>query len=112
MKAIITGGERFIGNALANALNNRGVQVVSIDRKNGIEDGDFFNGADLSGIDCVYHLAAQTSVFNKNQSDIIHDNIEAFMSVCNACKRWGVKLVYASSSTARLKSPTAGASKA
>lgn len=100
MKVIITGGEGFIGKALAAALIKRGVQVASIDRKKGIEAGDFFNGVDLSDIDCVYHLAAQTSVFNKNQSDIIHDNIETFMSVCNACKRHNVKLVYASSSTA------------
>jgi len=100
MKVIITGGEGFIGKALAAVLIKRGVQAVSIDRKKGIEAGDFFNGIDLSGIDCVYHLAAQTSVFNKNHSDIIHDNIETFMSVCNACKCWGVKLVYASSSTA------------
>ncbi|MCM1337717.1 MAG: NAD(P)-dependent oxidoreductase [Candidatus Amulumruptor caecigallinarius] len=100
MKVIITGGEGFIGKALAAALIKRGVQVTSIDRKTGIEAGDFFNGTDLSDIDCVYHLAAQTSVFNKNQSDIVHDNIETFMSVCNACKRHNVKLVYASSSTA------------
>lgn len=100
MKVIITGGEGFIGKALAAALMKRGVQVVSIDRKNGIEAGDFFFSADLSGIDCVFHLAAQTSVFNNNQSDIIHDNILTFMSVCNACKRHDVKLVYATSSTA------------
>ncbi len=100
MKVIITGGEGFIGKALAAALIKRGVQVESIDRKNGIEAGDFFTSADLSGIDCVYHLAAQTSVFNQNQSDIIHDNIQTFMAVCNACKRHNVKLVYASSSTA------------
>lgn len=100
MKAIITGCEGFIGKALAANLINRGVQVISIDRRSGIEAGDYFNSADLSGIDCVFHLAAQTSVFNRNQSDIIHDNIEAFVSVCNACRRYGVKLVYASSSTA------------
>ncbi len=100
MKVIITGGEGFIGKSLAAALFKRGVEVASIDRKTGMEAGDFFNGVDLSNIDCVYHLAAQTSVFNKNQSDIIHDNITAFMSVCKACVLHGVKLVYASSSTA------------
>lgn len=100
MKVLITGGEGFIGKALAAALIKRGVQVESIDRKNGIEAGDFFTSADLSDIDCVYHLAAQTSVFNKNHSDIIHDNIQTFMAVCGACKRNNVKLVYASSSTA------------
>lgn len=48
----------------------------------------------------MYHLAAQTSVFNQNKGDIIRDNIETFRVVCDACRRAGVKLVYASSSTA------------
>lgn len=100
MKMIITGGEGFIGKALAVALKKRGIEVAVIDRSKGIEAGDFFTSADLSDIDCVYHLAAQTSVFNRNRSDIIHDNIEVFKIVCDACERFGVKLVYASSSTA------------
>lgn len=100
MKIIITGGEGFIGKALAVALIKRGIEVVSIDRLNGIEAGDYFTSTDLSDIDCVYHLAAQTSVFNQNKNDILRDNVEAFKIVCDACKRYGVKLVYASSSTA------------
>lgn len=100
MKVIITGGEGFIGKALAVALKKRGIEVRSIDRINGIEAGDYFTSADLSGIDCVFHLAAQTSVFNGNKSDIIHDNIDVFKIVCDACARQDVKLVYASSSTA------------
>lgn len=100
MKFIITGGEGFIGKALALTLKKRGIEVLSVDRLNGMEAGEYFMSADLSGISCVYHLAAQTSVFNKNKSDIIHDNIEVFKIVCDACARQGVKLVYASSSTA------------
>ena len=41
MKVIITGGEGFIGKALAVALRKRGIEVCSIDRLNGIEAGDF-----------------------------------------------------------------------
>lgn len=100
MKMIITGGEGFIGKALAVALTKRGIDVISVDRINGSEAGEYFTNANLSDIDCVYHLAAQTSVFNANKSDIIHDNIETFKIVCDACKRYNVKLVYASSSTA------------
>lgn len=99
-KVIITGGEGFIGKALAVALRKRGIEVCSIDRLNGIEAGDFFTSADISGVDCVYHLAAQTSVFNVNKTDVIRDNIEVFKIVCDACARRGIKLVYASSSTA------------
>ena len=100
MKIIITGGEGFIGKALAMALSRRGVEVVSVDRANGKEAGEYFSSHDLAGVDCVYHLAAQTSVFNENKTDIIRDNVEVFKIVCDACKRAGVKLVYASSSTA------------
>lgn len=100
MKVIITGGEGFIGRALAASLKDRGEDVVSIDRRSGTEAGDFFSSADLSDVGCVYHLAAQTSVFNQNKTDIMRDNMEVFRIVCDACRRAGVKLVYASSSTA------------
>lgn len=100
MKVIVTGGGGFIGKALVAALRKRGVDVISIDRRSGTEAGEYFSSADLSGIDAVYHLAAQTSVFNRNKDDIIHDNIEVFKTVLDACERKGIKLVYASSSTA------------
>lgn len=106
MKVIITGGEGFIGRALAIALSKRAValgsnlKVLSIDRAAGIEAGEYFSNANISDVDCVFHLAAQTSVFNENKTDIIRDNIEVFKIVCDACRRSGVKLVYASSSTA------------
>lgn len=107
MKVVITGGEGFIGNALAAYLSKRGAEVIIIDRKNGIEAKDFFDTVpNLNEADCVYHLAAQTSVFNTNHSRIMHDNIETFMAVCDACKRAGVKLVYASSSTANSPNTT------
>lgn len=101
MKVVITGGEGFIGKALAASLSKRGAEVIIIDRTKGIEAKDFFDTVpNLHEADCVYHLAAQTSVFNTNHAQIVYDNIETFMAVCDACKRAGVKLVYASSSTA------------
>lgn len=100
MKMIVTGGEGFIGKALTAALKKRGVEVAVIDRRAGIEVADFFRTANLSDIDCVYHLAAQTSVFNTDKDAVKADNIDAFMVVCDACRRYNVRLVYASSSTA------------
>lgn len=50
MKVVITGGEGFIGKALAAALVKRGVEVISIDRKKGVEAKDFFDTVpDLPG---------------------------------------------------------------
>lgn len=100
MKIIVTGGEGFIGKALVAKLRNDGAEVIVVDRRIGIEAGDYFASTDISGINCVYHLAAQTSVFNRNKSDIIRDNIETFKTVCDTCERARVRLVYASSSTA------------
>lgn len=101
MKVIITGGGGFIGKALAATLTNRGAEVIIVDRKNGTEAKEFFEEpGNLDGIDCVYHLAAQTSVFNTDNEQIMHDNVETFMTVCDACHKKNVKLVYASSSTA------------
>ena len=100
MKVIITGGEGFIGKALAAFMSVRGNEVIIVDRKSGMEAEEYFSTHDLSGIDYVFHLAAQTSVFNANKTDVIRDNIEVFKTVCDACRRYDTKLVYASSSTA------------
>ena len=94
MKVIVTGGEGFIGKALTAALKKRGVEVAVIDRRAGIEVADFFRTADLSDIDCVYHLAAQTSVFNTDNDAVKADNIDAFMVVSDACRRYNVRLFH------------------
>ncbi len=39
----------------------------------------------------MFHLAAQTSVFNTDKPQIVRDNIETFISVCDACKQAVVK---------------------
>lgn len=100
MKVVVTGSEGFIGKALVTSLLMQGCEVVKVDRTIGIEAGEYFMAADLTGVDAVFHLAAQTSVFNRNKSDILHDNIETFRVVCDACARSGTRLIYASSSTA------------
>lgn len=101
MKVIITGSEGFIGRALSIALQKRGVEVIGIDRKNGQEAADIARYMP-DDIDIVFHLAAQTSVFNTNLIQIRKDNIDTFMAVIDACAKHPnkPKLVYASSSTA------------
>lgn len=100
MKFIITGSEGFIGKALAAFIKNLGHEVIGVDRRIGIEAGEYFTTHSLEGIDAVFHLAAQTSVFNDNRGDIIRDNIDVFRIVSDACIKQNVPLVYASSSTA------------
>ena len=101
MKYIVTGSEGFIGKALVAFLVAKGHEVICIDRVNGDEAADMEqyleSNSDVAG---VFHLAAQTSVFNPDTEQIRKDNIDAFINVVDACARHGVRLVYASSSTA------------
>lgn len=98
---VVTGSDGFIGKNLVRELEKQeNVRVFKIDRKSGSEI-DTLNWIMANyDIDCVFHLAAQTSVFNDNREQIVKDNILSFMTVCDLCNKYGVKLVYASSSTA------------
>lgn len=97
---IVTGSEGFVGKALCKELVRRGNEVIGIDRKIGKEAADIGDYLSCGDIGCVFHLAAQTSVFNGNLLDIRKDNIDTFMVVAGQCHKYGVKLVYTSSSTA------------
>lgn len=105
-KVIVTGSEGFIGRSLVAELERRGVSVTGIDRRSGIEAYDYFSRTRLDGVDTVIHLAAQTSVFNDNRTDIARDNMDLFRAVCDRCCERGVKLVYASSSCADVSNST------
>lgn len=100
MKIIITGSEGFIGKALCQHLEARSVEPILVDRKLDQEAKNIHEYLSQGDIDCVFHLAAQTIVFNENLVAIREDNIDTFMVVADACNRYQVKLVYASSSTA------------
>ncbi|NLD75011.1 MAG: NAD-dependent epimerase/dehydratase family protein, partial [Chloroflexi bacterium] len=77
MKALITGGAGFIGSALANRLAADGHHVRVVDDlsagdRGRLDERVVFSSGDirdvpklwslLSGVDCVYHLAARVSV--------------------------------------------------
>jgi UDP-glucuronate 4-epimerase len=102
MKVIVTGSDGFIGKALVKKLVDDGHDVVGCDRKSFQEvktltksDADL-----LLGTSAIVHLAAQTSVFNRNLRQIEEDNVKAFMDVVDLSNRLGCRLVYASSSCA------------
>lgn len=99
MKVIVTGSEGFIGKVLCRKLERKNIEVVRIDRHLCIEAKDIGNYLDADVI-AVFHLAAQTSVFNENLAQIARDNINTFIEVVEQCNKFHVPLVYASSSTA------------
>lgn len=105
-KVIVTGSEGFIGNALCKKLAMYyNVAVIRIDRKLGIDAMHIRNFMDKDVVG-VFHLAAQTSVFNNDLEQIVHDNITAFVEVVTQCNANGIRLVYASSSTANVGNTT------
>lgn len=96
MNVLVTGSEGFIGRELCKDLSLFS-NVIEIDRKTGIAVKDITS---LYGVDVVYHLAAQTSVFNENKPQIIEDNYSSFIHICDLCSKYKTKLIYASSSSA------------
>lgn len=99
MNIIVTGAAGFIGKELVKELSKNN-HVFLVDRVYGLEANDIETLFWDHDIDIVYHLAAQTSVFNENHEQIVWDNIDTFVRVVDICKKYGTKLVYASSSTA------------
>ena len=100
MKMLVTGACGFIGSALVRELKAQGHEVISIDRHYGTEAVNMLSYLEDSHPDVVFHLAAQTSVWNEDWQQVIEDNIRQFAYVVMACQATSTRLVYASSSTA------------
>ena len=98
MNIIVTGSEGFIGQHLCERLTKDGHNIVRIDRKLGLEAANIEKY--INGVELVYHLAGQTSVFNNKKELVLYDNYFTFVRICDICKQHNVKLVYASSSCA------------
>lgn len=99
MKCIVTGSEGFIGKQLCKRLKTLGYEIIPIDLEIG-RDAYFIDEYIEDDVEVVYHLAASTSVFNKDKESIIYNNINVFTRVCDCCKKRDIRLVYASSSCA------------
>ena len=124
--ALVTGGRGFVGAWLCRALLERGVEVVSFDRRTprerpstlaliGIEadvaeetgslvDGDLL-ARTLAGhdVDTVFHLAAETIVgtVQADPAAAFDTNVRGTWTILEACRQHGVeRVVFASSDKA------------
>ena len=118
-KFFITGGAGFIGSHLAEKLLENGNQVKIIDDLNTgkrenlkkIYDKIEFIHGDIreyeiisnncDGVDGIFHQAARASVQDsfKKPEEYFDVNVNGTENVFNAAKKFGIKVVYASSSS-------------
>ena len=105
---VVTGSDGFIGKELVKKLRELypASNIYEVDKKHGMDVNHIEFLINLHNIDIVYHLAAQTSVFNDDLDAIVEDNIIAFVKLARMCNEHGIKLVYTSSSTANNNNTT------
>lgn len=125
-RALVTGGRGFVGAWLCKALVDRGIEVVSFDRRTprekpstlallGIEHGVCEAVGDLTdgelvaellerhGIDSVFHLAAETIVGTvaADPASGFETNVRGTWLLLEACRGAGIeRVVFASSDKA------------
>lgn len=113
MKALVTGGGGFLGQAIVRGLLGRGASVSSLSRNEypalrdlGVEQhrGDLADAAAVAaaveGTDIVFHVAAKPGLWGKYE-DYHRANVVGTQNVIAACRRHGVdRLVYTSSPSA------------
>ena len=117
MKIVVTGGAGFIGTRLCNRLLKLKHEVVLIDEKISYsvkESKINFLRADISnpkynneiikaikGSECVFHLAAQTSVPESIEKPLYYDTVNTFgtLNILELCRHTCInKIVFSSSS--------------
>jgi 2-alkyl-3-oxoalkanoate reductase len=110
MKALVTGGGGFLGNAIAKRLLRRGDSVRSFSRgdypelralgfdvqRGDLADKDAVMTA-VEGCDTVFHVAAKTGIWGQ-YSEYHATNVTGTENIIAACRQTGVsRLVYTSS---------------
>lgn len=93
-KILVTGNRGFIGSALQTRLGCDG-----IDRETDVCNKDALFAA-MRGVDVVVHLAAEAGVRRSIEDPLAYNaNVVGFLNVLEGCRKYGCKLIYASSSS-------------
>jgi len=111
MRALLTGGAGFIGSHLGQFLEGRGYEVIYLDNLRwstrtphncivgDVRDKELVNWL-VSQSDEIFHLAAQISVDygNDHPDETVDINVKGTLNLLEACKTFGKRMIYASSS--------------
>ena len=105
MAVMITGGSGFIGGHLIKKLQNKGEEVVILDKREhkGVKQIKkklkAISREDLAGIDAVYHLAAEADVKAPAENHF-DENVYSTFMLLQKMREAGVKeIIFTSSST-------------
>lgn len=111
MKILVTGANGFIGTNLTKRLLKDGHDVIGLDNFSAtnprqdlpIEEGNVADFWTVEGlvkeVDVVFHLAAQTMALStSHQYEDMETNIGGTLNVLLCARKYGVKVVYTSSS--------------
>ncbi|MFJ9555980.1 NAD-dependent epimerase/dehydratase family protein [Nocardiopsis sp. NPDC101807] len=123
-RAVVTGGNGFVGSHLVDRLLRRGDEVVVFDSKGALPEpapswteveyvrgsvssADQLSEAIKSGVDVVYHLAAVVGVdrYLESPLDVIDVNFTGTRNVLDRAAQVGAKVVFASTSEVFGKNP-------
>lgn len=104
MKVAVTGASGHVGHCLCHQLVEQGFDLKALIHKNenqlaemgaGIIRGNVLDKQSLiqlfTGVDVVFHLAAQISIDNKHTQQVFETNVTGTQNVIEACKTAGVK---------------------
>jgi nucleoside-diphosphate-sugar epimerase len=110
VKALVTGGGGFLGQAIVRKLVERGDSVRSLSRgdypalrelgvetfRGDVADRDSIRQAS-EGCDVVFHVAAKAGIWG-NREEFVNANVTGTRNVVEACRAFGIgKLVFTSS---------------
>ena len=115
MKILVTGGRGFVGSYVCKMFQAKGHEVVALSNlshPSRLSDGKEYIYGDVryqwdveeavKGVDCVIHLAARINVDRSRQNPrpFFDGNVLGTFNVLEACRKYGKKLIHASTSEA------------
>lgn len=99
MRAVVTGGEGFVGKRLVSSLRDAGLDVVSLDLESGVDLTEWAEISSVTDFSYLFHLAARSFVpssFEKPR-EFYRANIQSTLNVLELCRVNSATCIYTSS---------------